>query len=179
MNLSFIGDLTVDNYPQQNKMQLGGASLTSALWAKKLGADATILAAVGLDIAGEKFKKYFHKNNLSLKFLKHLKQPSSHIDIFVDSKGERTFGDWQPEAYSRYHLGKKEFRFLQTQDAVVLPQYYPTRHLLDELIKIKQSNPSNPSISSHPSVVVDFDDLSQFNRSPKIIQKNLKYSDIV
>src|SRR3990167_1966372 len=100
MKLSFIGDLTVDNYPRQNKMVLGGASLTSAIWAKKLGADVTVLGAVGQDVAGRRFKEFFKKNNLSLTFLKSLKTPTSRIDIFVDSHGERTFGDWKPGAYA-------------------------------------------------------------------------------
>ncbi len=172
--LAFIGDLTVDSYPKLNSAHLSGSSLTCALWAKKLGAKTTILAAVGDDNSGKQYKELFKKENLSLKFLKSLKSRTSNIEIFLDKNGERTWGEWNPGALAQYHLDKPEYDFLKTQDAVALPVYAKTKHLLDELLKIKPSK---------PLIAIDFDDLSQFPPSPrlrgaskstKIIENHLK-----
>jgi fructoselysine 6-kinase len=170
LNIAFVGDLTVDIYPQKNKMNLGGSSLTSALWAKKFGVGVSILGAVGNDKAGEEYKKMFKKNGLSLDYLKTLNSETSSIEIFLDKDGEHTYGQWNAGAYVSYHLGEKELEFLKTEDAVVLPVYFKTRHLLAEVVKIKQPK---------PILVVDFDDLSQFGKSCAIIKEHLKYIDIV
>ena len=173
MNLSFIGDLTVDIYPKLKKILLGGSSLTSARWAKKLGAECTILASVGNDEAGKRYQKFFKDNNFSLNTLITLNAPTSNIEIFIDKNGEHTFGEWEPGAYAEYHLSKSDFAFLKTQDAVCLPVYFKTRHLLDEIIKINTTNDQKPLIA------IDFDDLSQFGKNQKIIEDHLPYIDIV
>lgn len=189
--LSFIGDLTVDVYPKLKKQELGGASLISALWAKKLGAEVTILAAVGNDEAGKSYQEFFKKNRLSPTFLTFLNIPTSQIEIFLDSNGERSFGEWQPGAFAKYHLGKKEKKFLLTQDAIVLPLYFKTRHLLKEILNFQFSilnqsqisndkSPIQPLTTNHqPLIIVDFDDLSQFGKKTMIIEKHLSLIDIV
>ncbi|MBI3385128.1 hypothetical protein HY030_02980, partial [Candidatus Gottesmanbacteria bacterium] len=169
MQISFIGDLTADIYPKLKKIQLGGASLTSAIWAKRLGAEVTILAAVGNDETGKAYQEFFKKNHLSRTFLTFLTFPTSQIEIFLDQKGERHFRQWQPGAYANYHLGPKEKAFLKTQDAIVLPVYFKTRHLLEELMTNHQ----------RPLIVIDFGDLSQFGKKTDIIEKHLSSIDIV
>jgi len=194
--LSFIGDLTLDVYPKLNSAYLGGSSLTCALWAKKLGAEPTILAAVGDDFSSlslrgdplsgstwqslsNSYIRFCQKNSINTDFIKILPGKTSSIEIFLDKNGDRTWGNWDPGVLAKYHLGKTEYDFLKTQNAVALPVYYKTRHLLKEIITLKSSN---------PLIVVDFDDLSQFPPSPrlrgasksiKIIEDHLPYIDIV
>lgn len=188
--LSFIGDLTVDIYPKLNSAHLAGSSLTCALWAKKLGAEPTILAAVGNDEAGKRYKEFFKKENLSLKFLKTLSASrrisTSQIEIFLDKNGERFWGKWDPGVLAKYHLEKKDYDFLKDQDAVAMPIYAKTQHLLDELVchtwKVRQSSRQENTFqvkNPRPLIAVDFDDLSQFDKSIKIIEDHLPYIDIV
>ncbi|MCL5675903.1 MAG: PfkB family carbohydrate kinase [Patescibacteria group bacterium] len=209
LKLAFIGDLTVDIYPALNKRVLGGSSLTSALWAKKLGAKVSIMAAVGDDLlrirhsgeppvggdsrikngfrtqlrksyagqasqndVGTEFIDFCKQEKINTDFIKVIPGKTSSIEIFLDQNGERTWGKWNPGALAGYHLDKKDYDFLKTQDAVSMPVYYKTRHLLKELLTIADRKPS-------PLVVIDFDDLSQFQKSTKIIEDNLPYIDIV
>lgn len=173
-NLSFIGDLTVDVYPKLKQLNLGGSSLTSALWAKKLKAEVSVLGAVGDDEAGKEYFQLFKQDHINSKYIKVIHGHTSKIEIFVDQKGEHTYGEWQPGVYEKYHLEKNDFTFLKTQDAVVLPVYHKTRHLLDELVRH-----SGLTTDQRPILVVDFDDLSQFDKKTSIIEKYLPYIDIV
>lgn len=177
MKLAFVGDLTVDIYPKLNKTHLAGSSLNCSVWAKKLGAEPTILAAVGTDEAGKKYQEFFKRKNFSLKFLKTLKFPTSNIEIFLDKNGERSWGKWDPGVLAKYHLEKKDFDFLKTCDAVAMPVYAKTKHLLDELLCFTH-HPHLPQ-RPHPLIVIDFDDLSQFGKNTKIIEDHLPYIDIV
>lgn len=173
--ISFIGDLTLDWYPQLKKELPGGASLISAVWAKRLGAEATILAAVGRDKVGSfsgrpkallktrPFLEVCQKEGINRDYIKIFRGKTSTIEIFVNEKGERSFGKWDPGVYAKYHLNKKDWEFLKIQDAIVMPLYFKTRHLLKEILSNHQLLIQSP-LTNHqsPLIVIDFDDLSQF-----------------
>ena len=56
-HIAFLGDLTADVYVHQQKVKLGGAALNCAIWAKRAGAEVSILSAIGSDQIGKRFDK--------------------------------------------------------------------------------------------------------------------------
>lgn len=169
-NLSFIGDLTVDVYKDLKKIRLGGASLNQAIWTKRLGHNPTVLAAIGEDDFGKKYLDFLKKENINA-LVKQIKGKTSRIEIFLDENGERHWGKWAVGVMRDYHLGDEEKDFLLTQDAVCLPVYFPTKHLLSDL--------SNLSHLGDLFIISDFDDLSQFNKNTGFLEKNLPFLDLV
>lgn len=176
MKIAFVGDLTMDIYPELKKSLPGGASLFGAMWAKKSGAEVSIFAAIGDDDAAQKFKNFLTTSDLSWQNLKILKGKTSSIEIFLEKKGERFFGEWNPGVYRKYHLQKKDLNLLWKYDAVVVPLYKKTQHLVDELVVFKKQKAKS---GNHPVLAVDFDDLSQYGKKTEILKKYLPYIDIV
>lgn len=171
--IAFIGDLTVDIYPELGKTYLGGTSLNSAIWAKRAGAQhISILAAVGDDTFGNQYLKKVQEEGIDSESIKVFHGKTSTIKIFIDANGQHGWGTWNAGVLEHYHLTSKEFKILQNQNAAVLSVYRKTQHLLSEFTEWgkEQEKP--------PLRVVNFDDLSQFNSSPEIVAKHIQSIDI-
>ena len=184
LNLTFIGDLTVDNYKTLNQVKLGGASLNQAVWAKRFGHNPTILAAVGNDDLGKKYQEFLKKEKINKQFVPVLKGKTSQIEITLNEIGERFFGNWEAGVLKKYHLGQREKDFLLTQDAVCLPVYFPIRNLLAEVSSHISHMPYKTDVSHktnfpHPLLAADFDDLSQFQKKTDFLEKHLPFLDLV
>lgn len=167
--IAFLGDLTVDIYKDLKEVRLGGASLNQAIWTKRLKQQSTILGAVGTDWFGRKYFKFFQQKKIK-HLVKTVSGKTSQIEITLNKQGERFFGNWEPGVLKKYHLTREEKVFLKTQDAVCLPVYFPTRHLLTELT---QSNKAYESYQTESLLVADFDDLSHFSKKTDFLEKHL------
>lgn len=173
-NIAFIGDLTVDKYPELRKTHLGGASLNSAVWAIRAGADhVTVFAAVGTDSYGTQYKEWLTRKGVSTTGLSILPGTTSTIEIFLEQNGERRWGPWKEGVLADYHFGAHEFALLQTHKVAVLTVYRKTQQLLSEF-----TGPWKGS-GKKPIRVVNFGDLSHFSRSIKLIEDNIANLDIV
>lgn len=173
MNLSFIGDLTVDKYPDKGIVRLGGSSLNSAIWAKRLGATPSVLAAVGHDGAGKSFLRKMDEEGIASTLVKAMSGKTSAIEIFVDSDGERTYGAWDPGVLAHYHLGDTERVFLKGQHGVLLIIYGPTVHLLHEYIAIAKQK------SASQVFAIDFGDFTQFHTDLSLVEEAGSAADVL
>lgn len=174
MNLAFIGDLTVDYYPDQQKMLLGGSSLNSALWAKRQGAHASIVAAVGSDGLGASYKHKLSEEDIDPTCISVLPGKTSSITITLTETGERQFSGWDPGVLADFHLGDKEKTFLLGQHVSSLTLYGPTQHLLPEYLSLRQGKNTYQGL-----MAVDFGDFSQFDGNVGLIQTATSVVDIV
>jgi sugar/nucleoside kinase (ribokinase family) len=173
-SIAFIGDLTVDNYPEFDKNPyFGGSSMNNAIWALRAGAEhVSVIAAVGDDEAGKSFLekiKQEHINSIGV-----IVKPgrTSTIEIIVDSRsGERSLREWQAGVLEQYHLGDKEFALLHVHSAASLTIYGKTRHLIYELSQWGQTEEERPFLA------VNFSDLSHFNHSLDIVNTNIRGID--
>jgi sugar/nucleoside kinase (ribokinase family) len=172
-SIAFIGDLTVDKYPTLHKTHLGGASLNSAIWALRAGAErASVIAAVGNDDAGKLYFDKMHEEHIDSTGVMVLPGKTSAIEIFIDPKsGERKYGAWHAGVLEQYHLREKEYDFLRLHKAASLTVYGKTKHLLSELSLWSEA------VKMKPFLVVNFDDLSQFDHSLNIVKNNLNGID--
>jgi len=168
VSIAFIGDLTVDTYPKLNRQHLGGASLNAALWAIRSGAKkVSILAGVGHDEPGRQFIRAMDKARISHEAVVQLPGATSVIEIFVDSIGEHTWGEWKPGVMEEYHLGDCEFDILKTHEAAALTVYGKTRHLFSELSAWGREE------TNRPFLAVNFDDLSQLGHTTDVVSAHI------
>jgi fructoselysine 6-kinase len=174
MNIAFVGDLTVDRYPEQKKILLGGSSLNSAMWVKKFQAkNVSIVAAVGNDKEGDLYLALMKKNHINGEGISVLSGKTSSLEVYINSKtGERMFKAWDPGVLRQYHLGKKEFDLFRSHDTVVLTVYGKTRHLLAELSKWARKT------QNHSLIVVNFNNMTQVSSSIKIVSDHIDAFDI-
>lgn len=172
--IAFIGDLTMDIYPQAKKMHLGGSSLNSSMWAKRAGATPSIMAAVGEDAVGKKYTGKFKREGIGLDRVKVLAGQTSAIEIFIDASGERRYGEWKPGVLANYHLDPQDFSFLKHQNAAALTVYGPTKHLLDELVSFGSTRRRKK-----PLLVVDFADFGQLKKDMGVVESCIHTTDIL
>ncbi len=163
VRLAFVGDLTVDRYVKQKKTVLGGSSLNSAVWARRLGAHASIIAAVGNDQSGKHYRAMLARERIDASRVHVFPGKTSSIDIIIEKGGERSYGNWDPGVLTHVHLGPEDFRFLLTHDAAALTIYGPTRHLVAEYASGWSAR------GKKPFLLVDVDDLSQFDKNIDVV----------
>lgn len=174
LRIAFIGDLTVDIYPQAKKIHLGGSSLNGSMWVKRLGAMPAILASVGEDRAGKKYVAKLKREEIESERVKVLHGQTSAIEIFTDPSGERRYGEWKPGVLANYHLDPQDFFFLKHQNAGVLTVYGPTKHLLDELVSFGSARRRKK-----PLLVVDFADFGQLKKDMQLVESCIHSIDIL
>jgi len=168
-SIAFIGDLTVDRYPNLGKKYLGGASLNSAIWALRAGTKkVSVVAAVGNDEDGKLYFKKMREENIDSTGVSVLSGKTSTIEIFVDPKtGERSYGKWRVGVLEQYHLGEKEFDFICLHKAASLTVYGKTKHLLSELTLWSEA------VKKKPFLTVNFGNLSELDHPFDIIAANV------
>ncbi|KKW01540.1 hypothetical protein A3A64_03595 [Candidatus Gottesmanbacteria bacterium RIFCSPLOWO2_01_FULL_48_11] len=171
--IAFIGDLTIDVYPQRRRVHLSGSSLNSSIWAKRLGATPSIVAAVGEDASGKKFLQKLKHEDIDATHVRTLPGKTSSIEIFTDKSGEHRFGDWNPGVLAKFHLDESDAGFFKKQHAVSLTVYGPTRHLLDEFVRFGAGKKHRL-----PLVSVDFDDLSQLGKDADVVESCMGALDV-
>lgn len=164
-----VGDITHYLYPDGEKI-LGGASLNSAIWARELGARASVVAAVGTDSIGGWFLSDMRARGIDT-CIQVLDGVTSTIEISLQN-GERTFLHWDPGVLTSYHLTQKEYGFLSDQTIAALTIYDKTLHLLPEFTT------QWPENIPKPTRVVNFDDLSHFDKSVDIVREVVHDLDI-
>lgn len=164
--IAFMGDLTVDRYVKQKEVHLGGSSLTSAIWATRLGAKSSIIAAVGTD--NFQIPQYIDKSRVTV-----LPGKTSSIEIHTNELGEREYGNWDPGVLADYRFSKKDFACMRTHDAVVLTVYDKTIHLLYQFRDAFASRRKRKFLR-----VGDFGDLSLWNKDAAMLVRYLSTFDV-
>lgn len=164
--IAFVGDITIDTYLKQNETHLGGSSLTGAIWANRLGAKVSIVAAVGDD--GVQLPKLIDTRHVSI-----LPGKTSAIEIHTTKAGEREYGAWDAGVLEKYLFSKKDVAFMQKHNAIVLIVYNKTEQLLRQFYKTFSSRREKRFLR-----VIDFGDLSQFKKDSAFVGGVLSAIDI-
>lgn len=167
--IAFVGDLTVDRYVKQNEIHLGGSSLTGAMWAKRLGAASSVVAAVGSDDAGKQYISMVTREHIDNSYLHVLPGRTSSIDILTGEDGERRYGVWDPGVLGTWCPDSHDIDFLHIHDAISLVVYDKTVHILDAFEGDTQEAPLR---------VVDFGDMSHFGKKSSFVSQYLPAIDV-
>lgn len=170
--IAFVGDITVDHYVKQKETHLGGSSVTGAIWATRMGAKASVIAAVGSNAAGKKHISMLTRWHIDASHVDTVHGKTSSIEINTIN-GERHYGKWDPGVLADYFLSKKDFQFIRTHDAVVLTIYDKTIHLLNQFHQVFASKRRKKFLR-----IVDFGDFSLFEKNAAMIARFLPAFDI-
>lgn len=173
--IAFIGDLTVDKYKNQKTMRLGGSSLTAAVWSGRLGAQTSVIAAVGNDAAGARYRTFLKKSHINDTHVHRLPGKTSSIEIYTDVQGERSYGKWNPGVLAKFHLRPSDYTYVMRQDIAVLIVYDRTMHMLRELSSYFRTHGQ----STLPLRAVDFGDMTQFDSDSAFVEQYIDAFDIL
>jgi len=172
-HIAFIGDLTVDRYVEKKESRLGGGALNCAIWAKRVGAIPSVVTAIGNDEEGKQFLEKLTAEQIDGTHIRMLPGVTSSIEIFINEKGERRYGTWNPGTLKSYHLNESDEQFLKNADVVCATVYPEYTYILDELLTIKKEKRDTPRI------VINFGDLREFGGDPLVVWKYLPLADIL
>lgn len=118
IRIACVGDNCIDYYDNTNEAFPGGNPVNVAVYARRLGADASYLGAVGTDKYGE----------LMICALQEKGVDTSHVQVLSGNTalthvcrvdGERIFGDYEEGVMAEFSLNKEDIDFMCTHDLVV------------------------------------------------------------
>lgn len=115
MKLTAIGDLCVDIYPKIGQSFLGGTAFNFALRAQGLGANTTLISAVGTDTWGDKYFATLKKHHINSQFLTRLSGKTSQITVTLNKNRSPIYSQWQPNVLNSLRLTARHAAFLKNQ----------------------------------------------------------------
>ena len=111
IRIACVGDNCIDYYDNTNEAFPGGNPVNVAVYARRLGADASYLGAVGTDKYGE----------LMICALQEKGVDTSHVQVLSGNTalthvcrvdGERIFGDYEEGVMAEFSLNKEDIDFM-------------------------------------------------------------------
>ena len=171
--IAFLGDLTVDKYVNSGDIKLGGGALNSAIWARRLRAQVSVITAVGDDAEGLRMIEKLTSEHIDVSHIRTIRGATSAIEIFVNAQGERRYGVWDPGTLTAYHINQEDVRFLKTCSAVSVTVYPQFVHVLDELRSVRSQKTKNPLI------LINYGDLGEFSGNTRVVEEYIDVSDIL
>jgi fructoselysine 6-kinase len=172
-HIAFIGDLTVDRYMNSGDIKLGGGALNSAIWAGRLGAKASVFAAIGDDREGRRILETLTRGHVDVSRIQTIHGATSAIEIFVNAQGQRRYGVWDPGTLADYHVASGDIRFLRSCDAIAVTVYPQFVHVLDELRLVRSQK------QKKPLMLINYGDLGEFKGDMRVVEEYADVSDIL
>lgn len=111
-SIASIGDCCVDIYPDEKKWFLGGTAFNVAVHARKAGAQASLVSAVGTDTYGKMFYEQCRKLGISTDCLTTFEGITSSIEIPLDAQGSPIFSGWELGVLSQLILTPIQQKFI-------------------------------------------------------------------
>jgi fructoselysine 6-kinase len=116
VRLLAVGDNVVDQYPQQAVMYPGGNAVNVAVHARRVGARAAYLGAVGTDRAGEVVLNALHAEGVDTALTRIVEGPNAAAVVHVVD-GNRVFADGDV-GVSVFELTTNDLQAVTTYDVV-------------------------------------------------------------
>lgn len=106
-----VGDNVIDWYPQEQLVFPGGSAANAAVFARRLGIEASYVGVLGSDEQAEFIASSLTAEGVDISHSQWRDEPSSRTDVLVDESGNRTFTGFLPpvsrirlDAATRSHL---------------------------------------------------------------------------
>lgn len=168
ISFSSIGDIGIDIYPDIQKRFPGGMALNSAYHAKRAGAQASVLSAIGNDKDGSFILDFLKKNDISASGLEILDGNTDTVEITLDTHARPQYGKWELGVLENYRLSSSQKEYLKTQDVVVSVFLPELRSMFDDFAQLNLPNTVK---------VGDFTDLSEFQGDQSVLQDYVESFD--
>lgn len=106
-----VGDNVIDWYPQEQLVFPGGSAANAAVFASRLGVEASYIGILGSDEHAQLIESSLCTEGVDVSFAQRHDEPSSRTDVLIDESGNRTFTAFIPpvsriqlDAATRSHL---------------------------------------------------------------------------
>ena len=118
IKIAAVGDNCVDAYDQTGGAFPGGNPVNVAVYAVRLGGEASYTGVVGDDAYGKLMKESIAKKGVDISHLKVMPGSTAvtHVEI-ID--GERILGDYEEGVMADFKLSEEDIEFLGSHDLVV------------------------------------------------------------
>ena len=162
-NIVYAGNVGVDFYIDLKKIFPGGSALNFVINYKSPSNDdnVSVVSVLGNDQNSDFTKKCLIKNQIFINHLYIFSGKTAVQYIKNNINGEKIFTYYDNGVLDKFQLTNKDKKFISSQDAVVTTVYKQIINLFDQVIKIKTKGIK----------IVDFRDLSDFNKDFSFIQK--------
>lgn len=169
IKLASIGDCCVDIYPQLNQSFLGGTSYNLCLTAQKLGAQASLISAVGTDEFGQQYLESCRKHHLNCAYLSILPDKTSSVQIDLDEKKRPIFHNWNLGVLKSFTLSPSQLNFIATQTVTRCICLKPLIKIFNQFCQLK----------TKAFKVADFAGCSKYSPSLTTISQSFPYLDLL
>lgn len=115
MKLLGLGDNTVDIYVDKGVQFPGGNAVNVAVFAKRLGFDASYLGCVGNDERAEVVERALRAEGVDVSHIRHLDEPNSWARIRHNGN-DRVFDSSHRISLTKYNLDDDDFEFIAEHD---------------------------------------------------------------
>lgn len=163
LRLIGVGDNTVDTYIQERIRYPGGNAVNVAVHAKRYGADAAYLGALGDDECGDLILDSLRLEGVNISYCKRISQVSNAFAEVKIVDGERIFGDYSSGAAELLKLTKEDFQYINRFDLVHTSIYSFLENQMDDL--------------QNASKFLSIDCSSEINEMD-VIQRSLPFVDL-
>lgn len=118
IRIAAVGDNCIDSYDQTGEMFAGGNPVNVAVYAVRLGEEASYTGVVGDDAYGEFMRHAISAKGVDTSHLKTLpgKTAVTHVEI---RDGERILGDYEEGVLADFKLTEEDIFYLASHDLVV------------------------------------------------------------
>lgn len=148
-----VGDVGIDIYPQTGKKYPGGMGLNNVIHAKRAGAQASIISAIGDDLIGKESLQLLQKEHINTDHVSIIPGGETQsIEVVLDERKIQHYQNWNLGVLADFIPSKSHELFLTTQDAAIsfyLPEF---KHFFDAFAGISLPNTIK---------IADFTDLSE------------------
>ena len=117
MKLLGLGDNTADQYLSHKRMYPGGNAVNVAVFAKRLGADASYLGALGDDKRGELIESALTAEGVEHSRIQRVAAPTAWTRV-AHEHGDRRFVASNPGARQFLRLGDDDYAYIAAHDLV-------------------------------------------------------------
>ncbi|MEM4248590.1 MAG: PfkB family carbohydrate kinase [Candidatus Nanoarchaeia archaeon] len=138
MKIACVGDIGIDYYENLNKELVGGISFNFAANAKELGADVSVISAIG-NWDKDKILRVLKNKKIDFSRIKIMQGKSALQKIFLSENGERKFTGYDPGVLKYLYLGDNSQAFLKTHEIIACPLSDGLENVFETIAKLEFS----------------------------------------
>ncbi len=170
MKISCIGDVGIDSYVSIGKTFVGGTSFNIATQLVSLCAgtnDIFLLSAIGNDSNAQLIRSHILSMGID-SILLNIVGSSAVQEIEVEPNGEKKFVKYNAGVLTNWNLDSSQEDCIKNSDVIITPLFRQIEHVVKQVLQIQRKG----------ITIIDFSNLSDYEKSSKIVEENINSIDI-
>lgn len=117
MKVVCVGDNCIDYYVKEKLPFFGGNPVNDAIYAKRLGHEASYIGAMGTDELGKQFLEALKKKDIDVSYVKVLEGTTPVTEVFIKDN-DRILGDYDEGVFEQFKLNADDLAYINTFDVM-------------------------------------------------------------